>query len=535
MSSALMNQLWLDEHQTMEPDWARFVEVTERLYRFAVNHELIGLAAAAAKMVSRVMDENQGFSEKSLERAAEFALEVGDGPSLQDGRARILMHMGRDREALELWRTALPQWKEGNNEVYVGIGFREAAMAAGRLGLWEDARDLFSAGAKRLDEEGVKAFRVGMIVDEGFASWKAGDNRHALECFKNGLEELEAIHAEVDREPVYSLRKRIGHTGMWVASQTAGRSVPEDYSEPRPGLCSDLEPLQGEKDKGTQIDYIFALFVDFEEACELGDTLFVRYADRGTGSALASVRIGFLERAFRWRLEKVEADGLLEGIIELARCLAITREQMSRAAGKPEEVIVSDKEPELSSAEFELVRVYMLMGMFSFVAHGKVTDGLVSSWRNEAERLNVKQGLEDWFDLVEGLFVTGRIDAEECTKIRDGSWIDQCLASLCWANGEEIDPSSLIGCHGLWLSYFERMRKHNVVADDVAELVSQSWGRCADRLLLLRSPRVTVPALLSAIAAPVDGWEKVTLILEAALDAVPFEAGAMVRRSLLNE
>ena len=133
MSSALMNQLWLDEYQTPEPDWARFVEVTERLYRFAVNHELIGLAAAAAKMVSRVMDENQGFSEKSLERAEEVALELGDGPSLQDGRARILTHMGRDREALELWRTALPQWKEGNNEVYVGIGFREALW---RLDAW---------------------------------------------------------------------------------------------------------------------------------------------------------------------------------------------------------------------------------------------------------------------------------------------------------------------------------------------------------------------------------------------------------------
>ena len=486
-------------------------------------------------MVSRVMDENQGFSEKSLERAEEYAFELGDGPSLQDGRARILTHMGRDREALELWRAALPHWNAGHIDVNVGIGFREAAMAAGRLGLWEEAGALFSDGAERLEDESVKSFRVGMIVDEGFASWKSGDNQHALECFKRGLQALEDMQSEVDSDPVFSLQRRIGHTGMWVSTQAAGRSVPEDYSEPTPGLCSDLEPLKGEKDKGTPIDYVVASFVDFEEACKLGDALFVQHAERGMGSEHVAARVGFLERAFRWRLENVESNGLLEGIVDLMRCLIATRERMSRATGEPEEVIVSDREPELNSAEFELVRVYMLIGMFSFVAHSKVTDGLVSSWRNEADRLNVKQGLEDWFDLAEGLFVTGRIDAEEFTKVRDGSWIDQCLASLCWANGEEINPSSLIGCHGLWLSYFERLPKRNLIADDVAALVSQSWGRCADRPFLLRFPRVTVPALRSAIAVPVDGWEKVTLILEAALDAVPFEAGTMVRRSLSNE
>lgn len=535
MSSALMNQVWLHEYQTAEPDWSRFVEVAERLYRFAVSHELMGLGTAAAKMVGRVMDENQGFSEKGLERAEQFTLELGDGPSLQDGRARILTHMGRDREALELWRAALPQWNAGHIDVNVGIGFREAAMAAGRLGLWEEAGALFSDGAKRLEDEAVRSFRVGMIVDEGFACWKLGHNQRALDCFKSGLEELEAMQTEVDSDPVYSLQRRIGHTGMWVSSQAAGRSVPEDYSEPTPGLCSDLEPLKGEKDKGTPIDYIFASFVDFEDICKLGDALFVRYAERGTGSEHVAVRIGFLERAFRWRVEKAESDGLLEGIVGLARCLIATREQMSRDAGSSEEVIVPDKAPGLGSAEFELVQVYMLIGMFSFVALGKVTEGLVSSWRNEAERLNVGQGLEDWFDLVEGLFVTGRIDAEECTKVREGSWVNQCLASLCWANGDEIDPSSLIGCHGLWLSYFERLPKRNLVAHDVAELVSQSWGRCAARPFLLRSPRVTVPALRSAIAAPVDGWEKVTLVLRAALDTVPFEAGTMVRRLLSNE
>ena len=535
ISSALMNQVWLDKYQTTELDWTRFVEVTERLYRFAVNHELIQLAVAAAKMVSRVMDENQGFSEKSLERAEEFALELGDRPSLQDGRARILTHMGRDREALELWRAALPQWNAGDIDVNVGIGFREAAMAAGRLGLWGAARTLFCDGAKRLEDESVRSFRVGMTVDEGFASWKLGDNQRALDCFKSGLEELDAMQPDVDSDPVYSLQRRIGHTGMWVSSQAAGRNVPEDYSEPTPGLCSDLEPLKEERDKGTPIDYIFAQFVEFEEICKLGDALFVRYADRGTDSEHVAVRVSFLERAFRWRLEKVESGGLLEGIVGLARCLVATREQMSRDAGESEEVIVCDKGTGLGSAEFELVQVYMLIGMFSFVAHSKVTEGLVSSWRNEAERLNVKRGLEDWFDLVEGLFVTGRIDAEEYTKVRDGSWINQCLASLCWANGDEIDPSSLIGCHGLWLSYFERLPKRNLVAHDVAELVSQSWGRCAARPFLLRSPRLTVPALRSAIAAPVDGWEKVTLVLRAALDTVPLEAGTMVRRSLSNE
>ena len=535
ISSALMNQVWLDEYQTTEPDWTRFVGVTERLYRFAVNHELIQLAVAAAKMVSRVMDENQELSEQSLRRAEQFALELGDRPSLQDGRARILTHMGRDGEALELWKAALPQWNAGNIDVNVGIGFREAAMAAGRLGLWETAEALFCDGAKRLEDESVRSFRVGMTVDKGFASWKSGDNQRALDCFKGGLEELEAMQSEVDSDPVYSLQKRIGHTGMWVSSQAAGRSVPEDYSEPTPGLCSDLEPLKREKNRGTPLDYIVASFVDFEEICKLGDALFVRYADRGAGSEHVAVRVSFLERAFRWRLEKAESDGLLEGIVGLGRCLVETREQMSREAGKSKEIIACDKELRLDSAEFELVQVYMLIGMFSFVANGKVTEGLVLSWRKEAERLNVKQGLEDWVDLVEGLFVTGRIDAEECTKVRDGSWIKQCLASLCWASGDEIDPSSLIGCHGLWLSYFERLPKRNLVAQDVAKLVSQSWGRCTAQPFLLRSPRVTVPALRSAIAAPVDGWEKVTLILRAALDTVPFEAGTMVRRLLSNE
>ena len=532
-SGSLLNRVWLSEYQRDEKRWTEFLEVCEGVYTFAQKHEMLTLAGAAAKVICRVIDENQSSPHAAIERAGEFVLEIGDTPSLQDGRARILAHMQKDVEALQLWRSALPRWEVDKADISPCLGFREAGISASRLGFWREAAELFLDGGKRMAAQQSPALKIGLVIDAGFAYWKAGDNRRAHSLFKEGLAELDAKQDQCDAEPVYSLQKRIGHTGMWVHNMAGGGSVPDGYSEPNPGFCSVLEPLRGESLRGTPIDYISASFVDFEEASGLGDELFLTYMDRGKTSPYLAVRISFLEKILRWRLSELETVGLYGDIIDLVSCVLALQEYTSKDSEKRSNVLVEDVEiPRVTEASIELAQMYALVGMFSVVAGGRMTAEIAKSWRTEIEGLEFKHGLDEWLGLVDGLFISGGIDAEERTRSGQDGWCGQCLASLRLAACDDVDPNLLIQCHGLWVKYLMRLPNRNFVGADVAKLVSEAWMGCASRPFLLVSPRSSVPALRAALAAPEEGWGHVRLILCAASDAVSHDARATVRSVL---
>lgn len=122
--------------------------------------------------------------------------EIGPSPGQDDGRATILLHKGDTGEALAIWRELLPGWTARDEfDLQQPFSHRLAAVAAARLGEWTEAADWLHSARTLADEVKQAVFCAGLLVDEGFARWKGGDNGGALDCLVEGLTAVDQLPA----------------------------------------------------------------------------------------------------------------------------------------------------------------------------------------------------------------------------------------------------------------------------------------------------------------------------------------------------
>ncbi len=527
-----LDRVWLHEFQSQTPAWPEVVGLHDEVYALARRCGIDGLATAAAKVICRIVDENLNDPASALRRVEVFVGELGESPQLKDCRARILASMGDDAGALGQWRLALPKWEADDADLAPSFSYRLAALAAARLGLWSEAAELLATGADRAGSvEPTPLIRIGMLIDSGFAYWKAGDNPRAVDRFAAGLQLLDRVQLDAMVEPVYSLHKRIGHTLMWVEALSSGRP-PAKFSEPPPACCSSLEPMAGERPAQTPVDFSISNLVRFEQSTGSGDVHLRSYADRLRTSPYVTVRAVALQTIIQWRVQHLRTDGFLTDVASLGRALAISQETRTGSEVDGLRKISDTAAPSLTTSHHEVMRSYSLRAVFAIAARGLIDEPLIASWREEVAAANVGEAFDAWLDLLEGLFVSGMIDAEATLRRRDIDWTTQCLVSLRTSMDHQTEPSLLIWCHGLWLRTLGHLPDRQWIGDDVATLVADGWARCADRPFLLSTPRTSVPALREAIAAADHGWSRVKRIVAAALNAVRYEAGAVAREAL---
>jgi len=65
------------------------------------------------------------------------------------------------------------------------------------------------------DDVNQAIYCAGLLVDEGYARWKDGDNRSALDCLVKGLSAIDGLPSDDADENAYLLRKRAGYTIMY--------------------------------------------------------------------------------------------------------------------------------------------------------------------------------------------------------------------------------------------------------------------------------------------------------------------------------
>jgi len=242
----LLNQVWLAEYQSESPNWLGLIIALNELRQKASTWNAAPLALAAATIAARTYDEN--LRERGLAIEVLDATEKELGPSLawQDARALLHCNAGSYQLALGIWAEILPKLEDASRSKDLGVVFTHAnaARAAGHLSKWAQALDLFLGAHRCSLQFDQPRLTVGLLADAGFAAWKAGMSERAVCLFRKALERLAKVFNHPSQEREFALHKRVGHVLMWVADHDRS-SVAENFVEPPPGCCSNLDAPAG--------------------------------------------------------------------------------------------------------------------------------------------------------------------------------------------------------------------------------------------------------------------------------------------------
>jgi hypothetical protein len=522
---------WVGEFKTATPEWRACREVFERAYALARRCMLPGLAQGAARAIARLTDENLNDPAEALRLADAMAAEIGCSPGQDDGRASILMRKGDSADALAIWRELLPRWTPRDEfDLQQPFSYRLAAVAAARLGEWIEAADWLRGARVLADEVKQATYRAGLLVDEGFARWKGGDNRGALDYLVEGLAAIERLPADEIDERSYALRKRAGYTIMWTAKTAAG-TPPNGVAELPSAWCSSLEPLKEAGLPPMPRDAMWAHLLEFEFVAELGDEQFRRHESR-----LKHCRYGLFRRSFdrlrlRHRLRTLDLDDFVEVVRDwivsdaLCRQYYCNENPLDPADPLPVDAVTPDR----LEVEGKLALSVMLNAVFALAARGTLSRDLIEQWTASSDMAGLSAIVEPWLVFISELFIDNAIRAEVAVHDTSRAWPYQAAASIRVAIDGATRPTELLAIHGYWIDVLSRAGVDVLVLGDIENLVTKAWLRLSENSFLLRAPAATAPALQEACASTSTGWRKIGEVLTAACDAVPASVPVQLR------
>jgi len=520
----IFDRIWLAEFNTPAPDWLACREVFQRVYSLARRCALPGLAQGAARAIARLIDGNLNDPEEALRIADTMAAEIGRSPGQDDGRASILFNKGDDAGALAIWRELLPRWTPHDQfDLQQTFSHRLAAVAAARLGEWTEAADWLRSARTLADEATQATYSAGLLVDEGFARWKGGDDRRTLNCLVEGLTAIDRLPADGRDDRAYLLRKFAGHTIMWIA-HTASGSPPEGFSAPPPACCSRLEPLKETKVPSTPSDATWTQILEFEFVAKLGDEQFRAHESRLKASPYGVIRFTFARLRLRQRLRNLALDDFVEAVGDFAHSFALCRryyytEDGLRAADPlPANAIPAD---DCQQVDTEVVLRQLVNAVFALAARRTITKEVLDQWTASAARVGLSDITAPWLAFVAGLFLDNSINAEVAARDTSRDWYWQAVASLRVAVDTATRPAALLTIHNYWTQIFPQVGAELYILPDVEHLVTTGWLRLSQNRFLLRTPAQTVPALQRACASASTGWQKIGEVLTAACGVIP--------------
>jgi len=517
----VMDRVWLAERAQENPDWPGCRAVFERVVAAAIRIGLPGLAHAAARELVRLEAEELKDPDAALRSADAYAAQLGWSPGLENEKATVLSNAGRVAEALEIWRRLLPDWRPRDEfDLQITYACRLAAIAAGKLGGWAEAADWLRQARAAADDDQM-VYRAGLLIDEGFALWQANDHVGALDRLTIGCISIDDLPSDAEDRKAFMLRKRAGHTLMWIAALASGRT-PNGYVEPPPAVCSNQDVMEDPEVASTPSAALWVHLAEFEVEAHLGDAVFQRCEPDLKDSPYALLRMSFGTVRIRQRLNTLSVADLVDVAAEWAEALELCKIYYG-PGGLGGADLLPDDVPHIDRSQFsdELILAVMVNAVFALAGRRAISAEKIEAWRVGAARAGVEALIAPWLDFTGKVLVDQSINGALVMRSAGINWTWGMVATLQVATNPTVSPADLMTAHGYWIKTFLQARAGLFVLADVEALVVRAWLQIAEQGFRLRNPAVTVPALRAACASVLAAWPKVGTILLAAADATP--------------
>jgi tetratricopeptide (TPR) repeat protein len=512
IADLLIGSAWVRDATHNRLEVKKAITVLRRSLELGRAWQVHALSRAAYVATSVIYDEYGNASQTALDVLDEADNELGpDDARVLNQRAKVLLHLKENRQALALFERALA----GGDlpEVEQVFACRSAGIAAAGSSDWSAAERLFLLGTSKAERaDFLYGMGVGLKADAAFARWKQGRVRDALKLYAEVVTSLESIPFDKDLKSRH-LHALVRHSLAWIYGVDR-RLTDREMVEPPPGACSSQDPHEGLKDlRISGVLEIWGLLgnIDTKLGTGLGITQLV--LEKAGGKLPLLIRID--ERISKYEALWNSADAgiaipVIIGMIEVSNyrkefeASAFDGWQIGDIPGLP---VGHWNDPRN--------RAYLLFHVFSVgilaTARKALTPLPIEQWRGDLEIFGIRgEEVERFLNILDGK-----------EAVRDEEFLEQAAFALYKIREATISPIDLFVYHFRLLNALVTGDWGYFVGNAFADLVSRQWLEVTEnQKFALRSPAFYVPVLVTKCnKTDISGYAKAGSILETAADA----------------
>ncbi|PHV05317.1 hypothetical protein CSQ96_20675 [Janthinobacterium sp. BJB412] len=499
---SMVESAWLGELKRESQDWPAIIGILEKVQTLAKKWECEQLRAAVVKTLSIIYDEQLGDSEKALEVLRQSDLH-GRSMILTDQEANVLFRRDDFDAAVLLWREI---FSAGRDEIGASLrrcnrfSMRKAAIAAGRLGGFEEAAKWLQCGAAEANwlPAGVPA--AAFELDAAYCWFKHGDGYKMVESLTAAAAALKGDYDRHTEFFQFAAQKNLGNTALWLQGYLLGDST--RGTEPFVGSSSnpDIDRV-GYQTLPAGLPVITAYLI-LDVAHKVGvETDGIKELARDlevSNNAIAGFQFGML------KLERSMENGKLNAMADCAYRLQVAIWR-STEAKKSDSSMATEFSMDVDVANLPLNSSYITWVFLMALVLRTIIKGSPEFLANEwDEDLSDRPRAEDFKAIIKDLipnFTLNAATAYSTMRAMPLTYANVGAAAKFLAS-EQRNPGDTLYAQAALLVWFQHSPA-NIVFEYSLEAFfvsfANQWRQHISTPALLVNPRLTIPTLESAI------------------------------------
>jgi hypothetical protein len=515
----LVDKAWVGEFRKEAPNWEYVVTVLRKALVAAHHFASPHLGFHATKALSIVLDEHLGNRKAAITALDEGRILFGDHPILIGQLANLHFHHNEFAAALALWNQSLSDITGRRlHGIRDPFAFRLAGIAAGKIGEFGQAAELFLSGSHFSREAGVTHTATALLYDAAYCFFKAKRFSEMCKAMRDGLPYLQESPDPEGNPQGFALQKFAGHIVLWILHEVTGKSN-KSLAEPALGCSSNpsfdrsisqLPPSRWELTAVNLVELEHRLRFSPETMKTFGSIL------RDCQVPSAELRLAFVDIDEVYRQARfTDLPTFLEALgLSLARVRAQLRQQQDIQSAFRGEIEDQDR--------FDILPgYYLLLALTAHILSGGNAHSLIQSWTESVRQLPSLQSAGTIDTLLEAIIAATK-DAENTLRDTNRDSYSRLVAAHVILTSLAITPALSAQAQVAYLAWFSASHAQHALREVIPVLCAsfaRTWQYHLRQPALLLSPRLAVPAIESALASTSDDSQKLHDIIVAASNA----------------
>ncbi len=515
----LVNAVWLSENKKDAPDWEKCIKMLETLIEKSLSWKCDPLAVAASRSIAVIYDEKLRDHQKALEKL-EAANEMGISNTyvLDDSKAIILYHQKQYRQALEILKEVIKQWKHVPSTHDYGPTYscRLAAICSWHLKDWASVSKYFSMAQEMSASLKDELLEVSFLCDFAHAKWMEGAKKVSLYLFKDALDKLEKLEDPYENLMAFSLIKRVGQILITMRAGFHPESKKDHIYELYPGTCSNTDyPEEILQIPKTPISFLWDFLLDIESNLCIKPDIFDSVKQRLKNSPYPLVRYFVTKLNCRYVIRFVNTEAAIGAYEEYIKSVDLVR-QSQELNLEPWHILEDDALKQGSLSHDLTFFASILFGLFH---SGGLYEELLNQWNDQSKSNPDLMTVSSWIEMLKALIEKDTYELIAIMK-SNAEPDDRRLTAAILVSNKDISPDELFLAHALITILYSNSAWAEDVGVYMAGIFRNSWLDIIKYPAILINPKESIPALEEACNHHSNGIKKAQRIVLAANSAV---------------